>query len=151
MRGSSLTESLRCRRRTCLRDSGLVYTKSPPFMKGGELRVSMYKDRGAGDPILPRVFRPPTLGRNLSPPFSSFSPPFGQCGLKADARVIWRPVSTDLLVAGQRVKACSPRAPALGGPELRARREGGGGGRRSDACRRFVSQFPNSSQPPPCT
>lgn len=101
-------------------------------MKGGELPVSMYKDRGAGDPILPRVFRPPPLGRNLSPPPSSFSPPFGQCGLKADAGVIRRPVSTDRLVAGQS-ESMQSADHSFDGPELRARREEGGAGRRSDA------------------
>lgn len=115
-------------RHTCPRNSGCVHPKSPLSKKGGEIPVSACKYRGIGDRVLPRTFSrgfsdPPSLGGNLSRPGSSSPPPFGRCGLKAEAGVTGRPVSTGLPVAGHRVKAFSPGGPAPGGPELRARRE----------------------------
>lgn len=102
-------QNLRCRRHTCPRDGEHVHAKSPLSKRGGELQGSACKHRGAGDQILPQPFCGfsdyPSLGENLSPPSSSSPPPFGWFGLKAEDRVTWRPVSADLLVAGQKPAA----------------------------------------------
>lgn len=144
-------KSLGCWQQACPRDSWCVHPKSPLSRRGGKILVFACKNRGVGNQVPPRTFccafsDTPTPGGYLSRPNSSSLPPFARCGLKAEAGVTWRPVSSGLLVAGQRVKAFSLGGPASGLPELRVRREEEEAGtpKLADLSPNFLSSHPPS-------